>query len=238
MARNVLLNNVEHADLRVAMRHGPEHGDALNQVPVFPTEFADVSREYPILFRKDAQGSLQAVALLGLDRDENLFLGPDGWQARYIPAVQRRGPFLIGFQDVGGTREPMVLIDLDDPRVGDGEPLFLPQGGNTPFLDMVSRTLKALHQGVEVMPQMFAAFEAEGLIEPIQLELKVGSERSYLLGDVYTISESRLAGLPGAALERLNRAGFLGAAFLVLASMPNIAALVERKSRRLASTVP
>lgn len=238
MARNVLLNNVEHADLRVALRHGPEHGDALNQVPVFPTEFADVSREYPILFRKDAQGGLQAVALLGLDRDENLFLARDGWQARYIPAVQRRGPFLIGFQQTSNGREPMVLIDLDDPRVGHGEPLFLPQGGNTPLLDTISRTLKALHQGVEIMPQMFAAFEAEGLIEPVQLELKLGPERSYVLADIYTISESRLAALPGAALERLNRAGFLGAAFMVLASMPNIATLVERKSSRLATAVP
>uniref|UniRef100_UPI0025F8E060 SapC family protein n=1 Tax=uncultured Caulobacter sp. TaxID=158749 RepID=UPI0025F8E060 len=94
----VLLNNVDHADLRVIVSYGVAYGDALNQVLVLPTEFEAVQREYPILIRKDAAGAWQAVALLGLDRDENLFLDETGWNARYVPAVQRRGPFSIALQ--------------------------------------------------------------------------------------------------------------------------------------------
>ena len=74
----VLLNNVDHHDLRVVTRGGPEFGDAVNQVPVFPTEFENVQREYPIVFRNDAEGVVRPLALLGLARDENLFLDAQG----------------------------------------------------------------------------------------------------------------------------------------------------------------
>jgi len=112
MTNRVLLNNVEHRDLRVVTRHSVDFGDNINQVLVFPTEFEDLQREYPILFRRDADGNYQAVALLGLDRDENLFLDGDGWQARYVPAVQRCGPFSLGLrQSPGdGAAGPMIQV--------------------------------------------------------------------------------------------------------------------------------
>ena len=44
-------------------------------MPAFPTEFAELQREYPIFLRKDHDnGDWQAVALLGFDQHENLFL--------------------------------------------------------------------------------------------------------------------------------------------------------------------
>ena len=107
MTRHAMLNNVTHKDLRVITRHGAEFGDNIGSVPTFPTEYADVQREYPIFFRKDQDsGEFQSMVLLGFGKDENLFLTEDGrWDASYIPGVVARGPFLIGFQeqDVGGT---------------------------------------------------------------------------------------------------------------------------------------
>src|SRR5687768_5250686 len=92
----VLLNNVDHRDLRVITRRGAEFGDAVNQVMVFPTEFEAAQREYPILFRRDAEGVLRPVAVLGLTRGENLFLAGEGeWRASYVPALLSRGPFSI-----------------------------------------------------------------------------------------------------------------------------------------------
>ncbi|RYG52825.1 MAG: hypothetical protein EOO01_05900, partial [Chitinophagaceae bacterium] len=93
-------------------------------------------REFAIIFRRRDEG-LQAYALLGLDRDENLFLSGDYWTSRYVPASHQRGPFSIGM--VRGTSDavsqPMLHVDRDDPRVGDddGLPLFLEHGGNTPY---------------------------------------------------------------------------------------------------------
>ncbi len=68
MANRVLLSNVEHHDLKLASRWGPEFGDSVNQMLIFPTEFEEAQREYPIFFRQDEQGEYHCVVLLGLDR--------------------------------------------------------------------------------------------------------------------------------------------------------------------------
>ena len=77
---NVLLNNVDHHDLRVITRHGREFGDAVSQVLVFPTEFESLQRDYPIVLRRSSEGPLRPVALLGLAYwwSIDLPLWPDG----------------------------------------------------------------------------------------------------------------------------------------------------------------
>lgn len=241
MTNTVLLNNVDHQDLRVETRHSARFDDNVNQVPVFPTEFADIQREYPIFLRRDDDGAFLAIALLGLDRDENLFLDENaGWQARYIPAIQQRGPFLIGFQDREtedgqSQREPMILVDLDHPRVcngdGRGQPVFLEHGGNTAYLDHIVKVLGRIHTGMEAAGEMYAAFEAAGLIEPVAVELKLSDTETYTVPDLFAISEERLAALDGETLERLNAAGHLGAAFLMASSLGNVSRLIDMKNR-------
>ncbi len=234
----VLLNNVDHADLRVIVSYGVAYGDALNQVLVLPTEFEAVQREYPILIRKDAAGAWQAVALLGLDRDENLFLDETGWNARYVPAVQRRGPFSIALQrdEPGAQPRPMIHVDLDHPRVSrdEGERLFLPAGGNAPYLQSVNRALGQIHEGLEIAAPMFAFFDELGLIEPIDIEIKLDDQTTYDLPDVFTLAHDRLAAVTGDNLEQLHQSGLLQAAHWIISSMGNIEELIARKTRKLA----
>lgn len=239
-----MLNNITHKDLRVITRHGAEFGDNVGTVLTFPTEYGDVQREYPIFFRKDPQsGELQSIALLGFQQDENLFLdenSPDesGWNAAYIPGIVARGPFLIGFQnqEIGGDirREPVIHVDMDNPRISstEGEPVFLPQGGNTRYLDRIGNILQGIHQGLALSKAMFEAFNAAQLIEPVNVEIKFNDEEQYNLRGLYTISEERLARLDGDALFKLNSAGFLQGAFLVLASHNNVKKLIDMKHRR------
>ena len=236
MTNRVLLNNVDHADLRVITRHGAEFGDAINQALVLPTELEAAQREYPIFLRKDANGEYQAVVLLGLDRDENLFLDASGWPARHVPAVQQRGPFSIALQEGREGTEPMLHIDLDHPRVSrtEGEPLFLPAGGNAPYLQHVVRMMGTIYDGLEISRAFFGALESAGLIEPISVEVKLSDREEYVLPDLYTISQDRLAELPGAELERLNQAGVLRAAYMVVSSLGNMSRLIEAKNRKLA----
>lgn len=240
MTHGVLLNNVEHQDLRVITRRCAEFGDDVHLVPTFPNEYADVQREYPIFFRKDpASGDYQSVALLGFSQGENLFLEGDRWAAGYVPAMIARGPFLIGFQkqEVEGEvrKEPVVHVDLDDPRVNrkEGEPLFLEHGGHAPYLRHVAGLLRGIQEGIEIAGAMFAAFERHELIEPVNLEISVLDDVQYVLQGYHTINRERLAALDGDALAELNRAGFLEGAFLVLASHGNVPRLIERKRRRV-----
>lgn len=239
MSRIVKLNNVDHHDLKVDARHGATSGDAVNQMLILPTEFEEAQREYPIFFRRDPSGALQPVALLGLDRDENLFLGENGWQARYVPAMQRRGPFSIGLVRGQEDVPPVIQVDLDHPWIasGEGAPLFLPHGGNTPYLEQMAGLLGLIYQGLSAIQPMFAAFEEAGLIEPVKVEIALNDTKRYTLLDLHSIEEAKLAALDGAALERLHRAGFLRAAFNAVASLSNVRRLIELKNRKSAAGV-
>ena len=239
MTQHVMLNNVAHKDLRVVTRYAADFGDNVATVMVVPTEFGDLQREYPIFFRKDpGTGDLTAIALLGLQKDENLYLDDKGWNADYVPGVIARGPFFIGFQqrEVAGKVEavPVVHVDLDHPRVSkaEGEPVFNPQGGNTGYLDRIAALLNAVHQGLEVSKPMFEAFAAADLLEPVQLEIKVNSSEQYNLTGLLTINREKLMNLDADTLFKLHRAGYLQAAFLVGASLGNVQRLVDLKGRR------
>jgi hypothetical protein len=239
MPNHAPLDNVTHKDLRVLMRHGAQFGDNVGSCVTFPTEFGDIQREYPILFRKDStSGEYMAVALLGLQADENLFLDGDRWDASYIPGVVARGPFLIGFREREENgevkREPVVHVDMDSPRISqsEGERVFLEHGGNTPYLQQVTTVLEGLNRGVAVAKSMFAAFNEHNLIEPVNVEVKVTESEQYSLRGFYTISDEKLRNLDAEAVQKLHRAGFLQAAYLVLVSLNNIRRLIDRKRKR------
>ena len=237
MTNAVPLDNVSHHDLRVRTGYSSEFGDSINLALVFPTEFIYVQREYPILFRKNSNGEFQSFALLGLDKDENLFLDEPSWNARYVPAIQQRGPFLIGLHKTRTNPEPMVHIDLDHPRVSttEGEPVFLRHGGNSPLLEHTNRMLQIIYNGDGLAKSMFAAFEAEGLIESMEAQINLDDRVQYKLPDFFTINQERLDALDGAALERLNKPGYLALAMIVVNSLGNIEWLIELKNRKRAS---
>lgn len=237
MARRTLLNNIDHMDLRVIARHGPQFGDCVNQTLVFPTEFEDLQREYPIFLRRDANNALQAVVLLGLDRDENLFLEDGRWAARYVPAVHRRGPFSIAVEaQAGASPEPMIHIDLDHPRVSgtEGEVLFLPAGGATPYLQDISRTLGVIYDGLEAGKALYAILEQLSLIEPVAVNIRLDDAVEYEVPGLFAINQDRLDQLSGSELEAMHRSGFLRLAYAAVSSLGNVARLIELKNRRRA----
>lgn len=243
MPRYELLNNVTHQDLRVLARYGADLGDDVASVLTFPTEYADVQREYPIFFRKDAAtGEYQSIALLGFEKGENLFLEGDRWNASYIPAMIARGPFLIGFQErqEGGDlrKEPVIHVDLDNPRVSrtEGVPVFLSGGGNSPYLDHVAMVLRGINEGIEISRAMFATFAELDLIEPVEVEAKLSDERTYKLAGLHTINQQKLRALDRDALYRLHQSGFLQGAYLAMSSVGNVKKLMAMKQRRLSES--
>jgi len=240
MPRYEMLNNIAHRELRVATGFGPEFGDAVGMVPAYPSEYAELQREYPIFLRKDAAtGEWQSVVLLGFEQHENLYLDDGRWNASYLPGAAAKGPFLIGFQEsrIDGalTREPVLHVDLDHPRVSNsaGEPVFLPQGGNSPYLDHIANVLRGIHDGHAFGAEMFAMLDTKGLIQPITLDVQIDPQNRVGVNGLHAIDRDRLAQLDGAALAELNRAGYLEGAYLMLASLHNMRRLIAEKQRRL-----
>lgn len=236
-----LLNNITHMNTVVKPRYSAELGDNVASTVTFITEFAEVQKEYPILFhKKPDSGEFQAVVLFGIQKDENLFLtGADGsgWAANYIPAVMARGPFSIGLQtQVEGGVEmstPVVHIDMSHPKVGsdEGVSLFLEGGGNSEYLQRISSVLNLIRDGMPLTKLMFDAFDRYQLLEDVTIDIELDNGDKFTFANFKTINEDKLLELNGDALSELNRAGFLRAAHFVLASMSNMKKLIEIKNR-------
>ncbi len=235
MAKRVPLDNVDHQHLRVISR---ATGDlSVNLALVVPSEFEQLQREYPILFRRDSDGAFQSVAILGLDRGENLFLREDEWITRYVPATLRRGPLFLGVGPEEQFGDAAILIDVDDPRVSEseGEPLFLPHGGAAPFLRQAAEALRIVHEGLELSRTMFALFAELELIAAVKVEADMGDGTKYQLDNFFSIRPEQFAGLSGSGLEKLNRSGFLAAAIHARSSLSNVNRLIELKTAKIAS---
>lgn len=233
MPNPVLLNNIDHKDLRVITRRGAVYGDQLMAVPTFPAEFRDVQACYPIVFHKTTDGlGFEPLALFGFQDGENLFLKDERWDAPYIPMMVERQPFLIG---INGT-ELMLNVDLDHPRVSrsEGEEVFKPHGGTTDYLDRANSLLFAIHEGMQALPGFLQALLDNELLESFTLDVELNDGSQNRLIGFYTINEDRLQALGGDAIVKLHQAGHLQAIYLILASLSNFRMLIDRKNASLA----
>ena len=234
MPQSVLLNNVDHKDLRVITTRSAQYGDKVMTALTFVHEFRKLQAHFPIVFFKSEDGTgFHAVALLGFEESENLFLGPDGWDAAYVPLTMARQPFLIG-KDKG---ELLLHVDLDSPRVSrtEGELVFLEYGSNSDYLERMSSALRSIHEGLELAPAFSAALLEFNLLESFVFDVELPDGSQNRLAGFYTINEERLQALNGQALEQLSRAGFLQPIYMVIASLSNLSALAERKRRNHAA---
>lgn len=241
MTRHVLLDNVTHKNLKVRAGYGKGRGYDVNVARVFPSEFARLQREYPLFFVKNAEsGHFETIALLGFAEGENLYLTGNGWDAEAIPLTVERQPFLIGFREqvVEGIpgQVPVVHVDLDHPSVSDteGQPVFLPQGGESPYLERVNAVLASIHQGHEASRSLSQLLVGLELIESIAVDVEFNSGAKQSLAGLYSINEDRLRSLTANGLEVLHGKGHLQDVYMMLVSLLSMKQLIARKNRVLA----
>ncbi len=235
MANTVLLNNIDHKDLRVITDRGAGYGDNVMFAITFPAEFRNLQAHYPIIFRKSPDGTrFEPIALLGLHEGRNLFLHGDKWDATCLPLAIERLPFFIGVD----ADELVVHVDLDSPRISTtvGEPVFLTHGGSSEFLERMNSMLLAIHEGLESTPAFIAALLAHDLIESFVFDIELANGAKHRLTGFYTINEERLQALSGSALEQLCKAGHLQAVYMAIASLSQFRALIERQDQVNAGT--
>lgn len=242
MANHVLLNNIEHKDLKINGERSAQMGDNVWYAQTFPMEFRSAQAHYPILFQKDSNtGQFMPVTLFGFENEGNLFLKEGKWDATYIPLSMQRLPFYIGQQNVvkdGVTEEERVItIDLDSPKVNteQGIDLFLEYGGNSDYLEHIANVLETLHLGLQENNDFIEAMVTCELLESVTLDIELNDGSKNQLMGFYTINEDNLNALSQDKLIRLHNAGFLQAIYMVIASQVHIHDLVARKNAQITS---
>lgn len=240
MAKHVLLNNIDHQELKISPHYSPELGDGYWYSEIFPSEFRSVQAHYPIFFKKDDDtGVITPVCLFGLDKEENLFLANNQWQASYIPMAIQRLPFYIASRDVihegVSTQERMLTIDLDSPKVNkkQGIDLFMQHGGNSEYLENIIAVLESLHLGLQENPPFINMLITHGLLESVSLEIDLINGVKHNLLGFYTINEDTLAAISSETIVALHQQGFLPFIYTVLDSQVHIRDLIKRKNEKI-----
>jgi hypothetical protein len=233
MSSHQILNLADHADLRVHVQPGARFGDEIMACLAVPSEFRRLACDYPILFRFDQESRrFSALALMGFEPGENLFLDGDTWQAAHKPMALAIQPFLIGRARTADA-SAQVHIDVGHPRVsddGEGMRVFDESGQPTPYLEQAIAMLEELDEGHRGGEAFFAALDRYDLLEPFALDIALGEGREHRLVGYHLIDESKLRALEPAAVGELHAAGHLLPLFMALASLGNLAKLARRRA--------
>ncbi len=197
-----------------------------NSVLIAASEFAEASRDYPIVFVGSGNGFYGAAALVGLRDSENLFVDTQGyWRHHsYVPAFVRRYPFVLAEDGEQLT----VCIDETFAGLGekDGIALFEKNGEESAFFKEVLGFLHSFHVDMQ-RTKLFADKLAElGLLVPKTIALQEKTNKQMLDG-LWVVDEEKLAALSENQIVELHRNGYLAAIHAHLLSLNNVGRLAE-----------
>ena len=129
-----------------------------------------------------------------------------------------------------------VMIDDQHPRLrADGQPVFLPLGGETPYLEGIKRVLQTVDAGLRIDRLLYRELVAMELLEEVKIEISVFAELRYDFSGYYSINQEKLAALNAEQLLRLHRLGLLAPVYFLISSLGNFQRLVNLKIARLQS---
>ncbi len=226
----VALNSNVHRNLRFdATKVNFNFVRDTTAVLVGAIEFAEASREYPIVFIRSPDGKIRPVVLLGVRSGENLFVDEHGkWEAQYIPAFVRRYPFVMS--EGGAAGQLLVCIDEECPALnGDKGEVLIDEGGNLqPRMNEVMQFLQNFQNEFVRTEQLARQLDDLGLFVQQGARFDTAQGQTFQLNDFYLIDETKFGQLTDEQLPELFRSGALGMAYLHLASLGNMRRLLDR----------
>lgn len=232
MTNHVAVNPKDHKELRILEERSEGMGDAMMCCITFPEEFRRIQNHYPILFQLNQERSeFNCLVMFGFENGENLFLKDGKWDARYVPLAMDIQPFMIGVpKEKDADRK--VILDLDSPRVSDGEGrrLFDDNGVATAYLEGISNKLSHLDVGHKNTADYIACLKKYNLLEALAIDVTLKDGSKNRLAGFHTIHEERFSSLGIEGLAEFHEKNYLMPTYMVLASLSNMADLIERKS--------
>ena len=203
----------------------------LNALFVAATEFADVCREFPIVFVKaglepDGKDAIAPIAVLGLTQQENLYVSGERWRAQYMPAILRMYPFCIARVD---DERFAICVDMGFSGAGNekGQPVFDAEGKPAELLLTMQKELETLEGEIQRTRLVGRRLMDLGLLNEMRFDVTLPGGRQHTVDGFLTIDEKKATDLPDSVVAELHRTGVLGLMHLHWVSMGNMRRLVD-----------
>ena len=226
--------NKEHRVLVPQARKIPPAFRPLNALPVSLIEFGPVSRDYPIVFITGDQGkSYVAMAVLGLEQGQNLFLHADStWDRRvYLPAYVRRYPFCMATITVDGQQREERLVCVEKKAIKDkGDALFDDKGEPLPEWAQQQKLLVEYEADLQRANELAATLAAAELLEPFSMQATPTQGQPISMTGMFRVNEQKLVALDAAKLQAMMQRGFLARIYAHLMSLDNFQRLLDRRA--------
>ena len=237
----LVLDRTEHRGMKI---HAPitdwSPAAKMNSLFVAAVEFADASRDMPIVFvtaGNDEAGKPQVapVGVFGLAHEENLYLAEDKtWRGNYMPAVLRLYPFCIARVD---AERYAICIDSEWKGVSQdsGEALFDANGEPSVLMATVQKQLEQLEHEIQRTRLVCSKLQELDLLRDMRFEAQIPGGQTFTVDGFFTVDEARLNALPDATLVDLQRTGVLGLIHAHLISLGNMRRLAGWRAQRVAA---
>jgi hypothetical protein len=198
-----------------------------NSIPIAASEFPAAAANYPILFTSGEPAA--PIALLGLERGQNLFVSDGKWaQGCYVPAYARRYPFI--FSDVPGNDQLALCIDEESGFLEDGDanPIFI-DGEPSEQLKTALNFCEHFQRDFTLTSDFSSALSEAGLLAPKEMTYNSQDGQRVGLTGFRVIDEKKLNELPDETFLEWRKKGWLAPIYAHLLSIANVSALAVRR---------
>ncbi|MEO8813237.1 MAG: SapC family protein [Caulobacteraceae bacterium] len=213
-----------HAKLGLRRVDRPFAFAAKSQIaPLTVTEFGVASISFPIIFAGDRR---QPLAVMGINADENMFIGADGaFQVGvYVPAYIRRYPFVLA--NDAPNEQLVVCIDRAATMLGDlpDLPFFDAAGqptdytkGCIQFCNDFEVEQRRTESFVALLTELDLLETRKTTYTPTNPDGSAGTPQP--VAEYFAVSEERLKALPDAKIRELLDNGALQQIYAHLTSL-------------------
>ncbi|MDP7592613.1 MAG: SapC family protein [Litorilituus sp.] len=230
MANIQAINSSSHGKIKIKENPSFQQSKDKHFSPLVVKEFASACQQFPIVFIKDLDtGQFNAVALLGLKPDENLFYDEKGWQGHYVPQALKLYPFLVHQEK--DNNQAILCFDESSPLVNEteGSALFDNKGVQQPWLTTKGESVVDYLEHTQLTQEFIKILLEHKLLSPQSLNIKLANQDEYTLNGLYVIDEKILHELSDEAFVSLRKSSALAPIYSVLISMKSIGFLANKK---------
>lgn len=225
----IAISPSEHTDNRWLPRKDFANASSMQLVELFATEISVAPLHYPLGFVKQGD-EYQLVALVGLEKDRNLYVDVKGrWISEYVPASLRCYPFILADHE---EKEDEKIICIDQDCLtddADAPRLFNDKGEQEEsFTEMVNFLVRCNQDRATTQAACKALADA-GILEAWPLNVQKGEEEGVTsIEGLYRINEAKMNSLEPLEFAGLRENGAFSLAYAQLFSMPQLKQLDRR----------